>query len=108
MDQKMNYSDVLTQIMRQEEQCQPMFGPKIVSVCDQEKGQFMLVAVGWQKGRHIDNILFHAQLANGMVIIESDKTEEGLKSLLIEAGIRAEDFLPSKDYDQSQAMKVAA
>jgi len=36
------------------------------------------------------------------------KTEEGLKPLLIEAGIRAEDFLSSKDYDQSKAAQIAA
>ncbi len=64
--------------------------------------------MGWQKDRHIDGILFHAQLSDGMVIIETDKTEEGLKPLLIEAGIRAEDFLSSKEYDQSKATQVAA
>ena len=108
MDQKMNYADILIRVMREEEEYQPLHGPKIVSVCDQEKGQFLLIAVGWQKDRHIDSILFHAQLADGMVIIETDKTEEGLKSLLIEAGIRAEDFLSSKDYDQSQSAQIAA
>jgi hypothetical protein len=104
----MNYADILTQVMRDEEQYQPKHGPKIVSVCDPGKGQFLLIAVGWQKDRHIDSILFHAQLVDGMVIIETDKTEEGLKPLLIEAGIRAEDFLSSKDHNQSQTAQIAA
>jgi hypothetical protein len=108
MDQQLKYADILTRLMRDEEQYQPINGPRIVSVCDPDKGQFLLVAAGWQTGRHIDNILFHAQLADGMVVIESDKTEEGLKPLLIEAGIRAEDFLSSKDYDQYQAVQIAA
>src|SRR5215475_13713308 len=108
MDKKMSYAGILTQAMREEEKYQPKHGPKIVSVCDQEKGQYLLIAVGWQKERHIDSLLFHAQLADGMVSIETDKTEEGLKPLLINAGISAEDFLSSKDYDQSTATQIAA
>ena len=108
MDQQMNYADILTQAMRDEERYQPKHGPKIVSVCDPEKGQFLLIAVGWQKDRHIDSILFHAQLVDRMIIIETDKTEEGLKPLLIEAGIREEDFLSNRERDQIEAAQAAA
>ena len=109
MDTTMSYADILTKVMRDEEQFQPSFVPvKIVPVCDPTSGQFLLVAVGWEGRRRVDNILFHAQLIDGHVIIETDNTEEGLKPLLIEAGIRAEDFLPIKDYDQSKAEKLAA
>lgn len=109
MDSTMTYAEILTKVMRDEERFQPSFVPvKIVPVCDPVSGQFLLVAFGWEGRRRVDNILFHARLEDGHVIIERDMTEEGLKPLLIEAGIRPEDFLPSKDYDQSQAMKVAA
>ncbi len=108
MDQKMSYADVLTRIMREEEKYQPLHGPVIVSVCDQETGQFMLVAVGWQKERHIDSILFHARLVDGLVVIETDKTEEGLKPLFIEAGIRAEDIALGRDYGRPERAQIAA
>jgi len=108
MDQTMNYVDILMQVMREEEQYQPKHGPKIVSVCDPKTGQFLLIAVGRQGQRRIDNILFHAQLVDGQVVIETDLTEETLRPLMIESGIRAEDILSGKDYDQIFIEQAAA
>jgi hypothetical protein len=108
MGQTSNYADILTRVMRDEEQYQPLHGPKIVSVCDTSTGQFMLVAVGRQGQRRVDNIVFHAQLIDGRVIIETDMTEEGLQPALIEAGIRAEDILTGKEADRIESTPVAA
>ncbi len=107
MDQQLNYTGILTQIMRAEEQFQPLNGPAIVSVCDAQTGQFLLVAVGWQKQRHIDSILFHARLLDGLVVIETDNTEEGLKDSLIEAGIAAEHLLQGSDYQRPALARAA-
>ena len=95
MDQRVDYADILTRVIHEEGKLQPSFQPrlKIVSVCDQGTGQFLLIAVGWDGRRRVDNILFHAQLADGKVTIETDMTEEGLTQDLIEAGIRKEDIL---------------
>lgn len=107
MGTMMNYADILTKVMRDEERFQPSFVPvKIVPVCDPTSRQFLLVAVGWEGRRRVDNILFHAQLIDGQVVIETDLTEEGLKQTLIEAGIREEDFL--SDSDRAEAEKIAA
>ncbi len=108
MDQTMSYAEILTRVVREEGKLQPKHGPAIVSVCDQETGQFMLIAVGWQNRRHIDSILFHAQLTDGVVTIETDKTEEGLKSALIEAGIREKDIQSISFRAQQEAGQVAA
>ncbi|MCI0388816.1 MAG: XisI protein [Acidobacteria bacterium] len=110
MDQTMNYADILSRVIHEEGKLQPSFQPrlKIVSVCDQETRQFLLIAVGWEGRRRADNILFHAQLADGKVSIETDMTEEGLKQTLIEAGIREEDFLSDKERDRLEAERVAA
>ena len=93
MDQTMSYAEILTQVVREEGKLQPKNGPKIVSVCDQVAGQFLLIAVGWQSRHRYDDIVFHAQLVDGQVIIETDMTEEGLKQTLIEAGVREDDIL---------------
>jgi hypothetical protein len=108
MDQTMNYAEILTQVMREEGKLQPKHGPKIVSVCDQEAGQFLLIAVGWQNRQRYDDIVFHAQLADGKVTIETDMTEEGLKQALIEAGVREEDILSVPLRAPQQADQVAA
>ncbi|HEX5080565.1 MAG TPA: element excision factor XisI family protein [Blastocatellia bacterium] len=108
MDQAISYAEILTRVVRAEGKYQPKHGPAIVSVCDQETGQFMLVAVGWQNGRHFDSILFHAQLVDGVVTIETDMTEEGLKPLLIEAGIREEDIQSISFRAQQENDQIAA
>jgi hypothetical protein len=64
--------------------------------------------VGWDRDEWYHSILFHALLANGKVIIEADMTEEGLKPLLIEAGIREEDLLLDRERDRLEAERVAA
>lgn len=108
MDQKLNYSDILTSVIRSEEQYQPSFVPiKIVGVCDTLRGQFLLLAIGTQNNHRINNIVFHAQLLNGYVVIETDNTE-GLAPVLIEAGIRAEDILSGRDADRLEAVPLAA
>ncbi|HEX5080564.1 MAG TPA: element excision factor XisI family protein [Blastocatellia bacterium] len=104
----MNYADILTRVIHEEGKYQPSFQPKlkVVSACDRETGQFLLIWVGCDKERWVHSILFHAQLIDGKVIIEKDLTEEGLKPLLIEEGIPEEAFLSERDRDE--ARQIAA
>ena len=109
MDQTVNYADILTQVIHEEGKLQPSFQPKlkIVSSCDRETGQFLLIMVGWDKEHWRHSILFHAQLIHGKVIIEADNTE-GLKPFLLEAGIPEEAFLSDREYDLREEQKLAA
>ena len=109
MDQPMNYADILTRVIHEEGKLQPSFQPrlKIISSCDRETRQFLLIIIGWDKDDWVHNILFHAQLIDGQVLIEVDRTED-LKPLLIEAGIRSKDFLSDRDRDRIEAAQVAA
>lgn len=109
MDQTVNYADILTRVIHEEGKLQPSFQPrlKIVSACDRETGQFLLILVGWDKEHWRHHILFHAQLIDGKVIIETDLTE-GVKPQLIEAGIPEEAFLSDKDRDRPEAGQIAA
>ena len=111
MAQTMNYADILTQVLRAESQIQFRTIPrlKIVSSCDRETGQFLLVMIGWDNQKHwVHSIVFHARLIDGKVIIETDLTEDGLKPLLLEAGIRAEAFLSDRGRDRLEAPQAAA
>lgn len=109
MDQTVSYAEILTKVVRAEEQYQPSFAPiKIVPVCDASSGQFLLLMIGWEGPRRVDRILFHAQLLDGQVYLETDGTEEGLSSLLIEAGIRAEDILSGLDEKRREQVSLAA
>lgn len=106
MDQTMSYADILTQVVREEAKLQPSMN--VVSSCDLETGQFPLVVIGWDNQRHwMHNILFHARLVDGKVVIEKDRTEEGLTSSLIVAGIREEDIISCSALRKLEAETVA-
>jgi hypothetical protein len=110
MDRTERYAEILTQVLQEETKVQPSFQPglKIVSSCDRETGQFLLIIVGWDRDEWYHSILFHAQLVNDKIIIEADMTEEALKPSLIEAGIREEDFLSDDERDDFFAVRAAA
>lgn len=110
MDQTMSYADILNQVVREEAKLQPSVQPrlKVVSSCDREAGQFLLVVIGWDNQRHwMHNILFHAQLVEGKVVIEEDMTEEGLTPSLIAAGIPEEDIISGSALRKLEAETVA-
>ena len=109
MDRTKRYADILTQVLREETSVQPSLQPglKIVSSCDRETGQFLLIIIGWDRDDWHHSILFHAQIVDSKVIIEADMTE-GLKPLLLEAGIPEEDFLSDQDRDQLEFEQIAA
>ena len=109
MDRTLKYAEILTQVLRERSQVKYPLNPglKVVSSCDRDSGQFLLIRIGWNKDEWVHSILFHAQLINGKVIIEADMTE-GLKPLLLEAGIPEEAFLSDRDRDSGEAERIAA
>ena len=110
MDKSVTYRDILTRVVRHEGQFQPRLVPvRIDSVCDDETGQYLMVATGWEREKRINCILFHACLHDGKIIIEEDNTEEGLRDSLIQAGIAAQDILSySTASRQTEAEPIAA
>lgn len=109
MDRTNDYANILTETLYAESQMQFRLQPelKLVAACDHKTGQFFLVMVGWDKDDWIHSILFHAQLIGSKLVIEADLTETVIPQLL-EAGIRAEDFLDVPDYPESQTTYAAA
>jgi XisI protein len=109
MDQTLSYADILTRVVREEGKFQPRLQPiKIISVCDHETWQFLLIAVGRENMRRVDSIIFHAQLIDGTVVIETDNSEEGLTAALIEAGIREKDIISGEAFDELRSRRIAA
>ncbi len=110
MDQSRRYADILTQVLREKSKLSFRTIPrlKIVSSCDTEAGQFLLIMIGWDNQKHwVHSILFHAQVIDSNVIIESDMTEDGLTSALCEAGISFEHILSGEDRDWLMATPQA-
>lgn len=104
MAQIHDYADILTRVLQNETRQQLSLQPKlrIVSACDHQTGEFLLILLGWDKDNWYDTVLFHARLIDGLVVIETDNLEDGLKSTLIEAGIPAEHIVSGVKYERMQ------
>ncbi|HMV48009.1 MAG TPA: element excision factor XisI family protein [Blastocatellia bacterium] len=109
MDRTTQYANILTEILYAESAMRFPLSPELqmVAACDYKTGQFLLIMIGWKKDEWVHSITFHARLIEGKVLIEADMTE-GLKPRLLEAGIRAEDFISDLDYDYRRPVRVAA
>lgn len=64
----------------------------ILPVCDPVHDEYLLISLGWHHAGREHDIVFHAQLRDGKVIVLDDRTEEGIATFLIEAGIEENDI----------------
>jgi hypothetical protein len=93
MDNSLSYADIIENTLKEATKDQPRLQSiRLYPVCDRNSGNFLIMATGWDKKDWINTILFHAYLVDENITIEEDNFEEGLTSLLIEAGIDAKNI----------------
>ena len=93
MDKVARYRQIIQQVLEQQaRELSRGNQVKIIPVCDPQHDQYLLVSLGWSNNRREHAIVFHAQLHNGQVLIEDDRTEEGLSNELIAGGIQESDI----------------
>ena len=57
------------------------------AIFDRSNDRYLLVNVGWDKGRRVHGSLVHIDIINGKVWIQRDGAEEGVANQLLRAGI---------------------
>jgi hypothetical protein len=93
MDNSLSYADIIEQTLKAATKDQPRLQSiRLYPVCDRDSGNFLILATGWDKKDWINTILFHAYLIERDITIEEDNFEEGLTSMLIDAGIDAKNI----------------
>jgi XisI protein len=93
MDNSLSYADIIENTLKEATKDQPRIQSiRLYPVCDRDSGNFLIMATGWDKKDWINTILFHAYLVNENITIEEDNFEEGLTSMLIDAGIDAKNI----------------
>jgi XisI protein len=93
MDNSLSYADIIENTLKEATRDQPRLQSiRLYPVCDRNSGNFLILATGWDKQAWINTILFHAHLVEDNITIEEDNFEEGLTSMLIDAGIEAENI----------------
>ncbi len=61
---------------------------EILTICDDENGQYALFEVGWHYPHRVYKPLFHARIKDRKVWVEQDWTKHGIVNDLLDAGIR--------------------
>jgi XisI protein len=93
MDNSLSYADIIENTLKEATKDQPRLQSiRLYPVCDRDSGNFLILATGWDKKDWINTILFHAHLIERDITIEEDNFEEGLTSMLIDAGIDAKNI----------------
>jgi hypothetical protein len=92
-DKSLSYADIIENTLKEATKDQPRIQSiRLYPVCDRHSGNFLILATGWDKKDWINTILFHAHLIERDITIEEDNFEEGLTSMLIDAGIDAKNI----------------
>lgn len=91
MDTTSPYHTIVQQVIRDyARQGTPKESSQTELVFDQERGRYLLLEVGWQRGERVYMTLMHLDVVDGKIWIQDDGTEEGVATLLIEAGVPKE------------------
>ncbi len=54
---------------------------------DRSNDRYLLVNVGWDRGRRVHGSLVHIDIIDGKIWIQRDGTEDGIANELVSAGI---------------------
>jgi hypothetical protein len=71
---------------------QPLSGEEVVCLFDEATDHYLLLRLGWVRGKRLYSITVHLRLANGKIHVEQDWTEDAVAGL-IAAGVPKEDIL---------------
>jgi hypothetical protein len=63
------------------------------TVFDRKSDRYMLMVVGWEKGKRVHGCLVHVDIIDGKIWIQRDGTEEGFAVELVRAGIPKQEIV---------------
>jgi hypothetical protein len=87
MDTRLNYRDIIEQVLADYAQLPYAYGQvQKLTVFDRVRDHYMLVTVGWDE-RRVHGVLVHIDLIDDKCWIQRDGTEEGIAYDLEAAGI---------------------
>jgi hypothetical protein len=72
---------------------QPVKGMETICAFDERRDHYLLLSVGWSPKRRVCGATIYARLKDEKIWIEQDWTEEGLATVLINAGVPKSDIV---------------
>lgn len=70
-------------------------GQEVDTYCafDDERGQYLLMTVGWSGDRRVRGTTLYVRLHDGKFWVEEDWTEDGIATALVRAGVPRHDIV---------------
>lgn len=66
---------------------------KCEAVFDEDSNRYLLVTVGWDRDRYIHFTLVHIDITETKLWVQWDRTEDGIATELVAAGVPKEDIV---------------
>ena len=88
MESVERYRDTIERILDQYTRIPYAYGDiHTEAVFDRSNDRYLLVNVGWDRGRRVHGSLVHIDIIDGKIWIQRDGTEDGIANELVSAGI---------------------
>ena len=96
MDKRASYATIIRETISKSPY--NVYGSKNVGVetefiCDDVKGQYLLLDIGWRDGKRAFNPIIYVRIKNDKIWLEEDWTEDGITDDLLRAGVPKEDIV---------------
>ncbi len=95
MDKLTHYREIIKQTLTERARLmksQPLPGEEVVCVFEENTENYLLLRLGWSRGKRLYSITLHLRLASGKVHVEQDWTEDTIAEL-VAAGVAREDIV---------------
>jgi hypothetical protein len=88
MDRLDEFREIIERVMTEYAQIPYDFGEvDTVTVFDRKSDHYLLMLVGWEKGKRVHGCLTHMDIIDGKIWVQRDGTEDGMALDLVRAGI---------------------
>jgi XisI protein len=95
MDKLAVYRKIIKQMLMERAELmrgQPLPGEEILCLFEEETDNYILLRLGWVRGKRLYSITLHLRLVNGKIHLEQDWTEDAVAEL-IAAGVPREEIV---------------
>ena len=96
MDKSLKYKEIIKKILNRYveiDRQQAEEGVEYYLVSDDDQGHYIWGSIGWSKGKRKRYMTAHLRVKEDKIWIETDFTEEGIATDLLNAGVPKEDIV---------------
>jgi XisI protein len=95
MDTRLKYRNIIKSILQNHADYRAALPDGYTSqiICDDERGQYLVLDMGWNGDKYLHATPIHLSLIGDKVWVQYDDTEEGVATDLMAAGVSREDIV---------------